>query len=216
MPPQPLRSALCFLGHIATHAELLEVHGQESAILPFRINAGASRRLRTGLYVCAHLSESELTAAWCGGHLDCLTVLAELGLPVDDGGELHLRLARGHGRASARRRVDAPLTHAHWSRLRTPIPRLEETLHAARLGEPLDRLRVPVVEALRQAMTTCLSYAASAEVLRAMVSAGHPADELARTVASTPRRVQLALRRIGTTPPEVRHALERLTPGNLF
>jgi hypothetical protein len=217
MPHAATLSPLCSFGHVASYAELLEAfHGQESAIMPFRMHGGTCGRLRNGLYVCAHLSESERLAAWCGGQLDCLTVLAELGLPVADSGEPHLRLPRGHGRVWERRAADAPLTHAHWSRLRFPLPSVDEARWSAAGGTPLDRLRTPWQEALRQAMTTCLSYTESADVLETMLRCGYSADDLARVLASTPRRVQLAMRRLVIMPREIRDAFDAFTHRNLF
>ena len=52
-------------------------------------------------------------------------------------------------------------------------------------------------------MTSCLSYAESAEVLSAMYDAGFPAADLAHALTVAPRRVQEALRRLGAIPAEV-------------
>ncbi|GAA4183632.1 hypothetical protein GCM10022288_03230 [Gryllotalpicola kribbensis] len=208
MPRAATRSLLCSFGHIATHAELLEeFDGQESAILPFRMSYGRSELLRMGVYVCTHLTDLERLAAWCGGQLDCVTVLAESGFSVGDGGEPHLRLRRGQGGASGRRRADAPMAHVHWSRLRTPVPSREQAKRLARSGGQPDRLRVPPREALRQAMTTCLSYAESAQLLEAMSEAGFPAEDIAHAIAAAPRRVHLALRRLDAVPAPVRDVL---------
>jgi len=202
-------SPLCAFGHVATHAELLEAfHGQESAITPFRMTTALCTRLRMGVYVCTHLTERERTAALCGGQLDCLTVLSELGLPVDDRDQVHLRLPRGHGGAAERKHRYAPLARVHWSRLRTPIPSATDARWAARTGDAPDRLRVPLREALRQAMTSCLSYADSGTVLEAMLAAGHAASDLAHAIEVAPRRVSVALRQLGAIPRSVQDALD--------
>jgi hypothetical protein len=219
MPRPAYRSPLCAYGHIATHAELLaEFHGQESAIIPFRMNYGRCELLRMGIYVCTHLTEAERLAAWCGGHLDCVTVLAELGLPVPSRGtdEPHLRLPRGQGGVAARR-SDAPLARVHWSRLRTPVPSISATKHAARLGEQPDRLRVPVREAMRQAVTTCLSYAESAALIEAVCASGHLVEDAAHAISIAPRRVMLALQRLDAIPLAVQDVIgESLERANHF
>lgn len=217
-------SPLCAFGHVATHAELLEeFHGQESAVIPFRMGR-LTAHPRVNVYVCAHLDEAEMSAAWCGGLLDCVTVLASVGLPVDHVGELHLRIARGDSRAAARRMAQVPTAHMHWSRLRTRLPTLDETRHAAIDGEPLSRLRVPVREALRQAMTSCLSYAESAEVIAAAtgttsataVTAACSAADVAHAIATAPRRVERALRELDAIPGEIDIALAALRSGHHF
>lgn len=213
------RSPLCAYGHVATHAELLsEFHGQESAIIPFRMNYGRCELLRMGVYVCTHLTEAERLAAWCGGHLDCVTVLTELGLPVAhrDSDEPHLRLPRGQGGVAARR-SDAPLAHVHWSRPRTPVPSIADAKVAARSGGEPDRLRVPVREAMRQAMTTCLSYAESGAFIEAACASGRFVDDAAHAIRVAPRRVMLALRRLDAIPPVVQEVLdESLERANHF
>lgn len=209
----------CRFGHIAGYAELLEAwHGQESAVLPFRTDGPRTRHLRSDLYVCAHLTEAELSAAWSGGVLDCVTVLAGCGLPVPAHweGEIHLRLTRGDSRAAARRHVYAPTSHVHWSRLRTPIPSVGATMRAAGAGKPISRLQVPVREALRQAMASCLSYEESAVVLAAIAADdGWRLDDAAHALAAAPRRVERALRALGGVPPVVDDALIRLRSRHL-
>lgn len=210
LPPSPL----CAFGHIASAAELLADFGQESALAPFRRNIGTVRHPRTGLYVCAHLDERELDAAWCGGPLDCVSVLADLGLPVSDGGTPHLRLRRGDGRA-AQRLGDRPgRLRAHWSRPRTPLPSAPEVRRLAGLGHAVDRLRLPAQEALRQALATCLPAAHAVYVIEAAVNGGIlSADEVAAALSATSQRVQLALRSFGLSA-QVEESLAKLTSGN--
>ncbi|GAA4164537.1 hypothetical protein GCM10022286_26410 [Gryllotalpicola daejeonensis] len=207
-------SPLCSFGHIATHAELLRTfHGQESAIIPFRMGYGRTELLRMGVYICSHLTEEERLAAWCGGHLDCVTVLAGLGLPIAAPDHPHLRFRRGQRGAAARWRADAPLARVHWSGPRTRVPSLEATKRSARKGGLPDRLRMPWREALRQAMTTCLTYAESGELLAAMCDDGFAAEDLAHAITVAPRRVYVALLRLGAIPQDVQRiaseALER-------
>jgi hypothetical protein len=219
MPHAPIASPLCSFGHIASYAELLDAfHDQESAVLPFRMRGGLTMHLRSDTYVCAHVSDAELSAAWCGGQLDCVTVLADAGLPVDVGSaELHLRLSRGDSRAAARRHEHAPTSHVHWSRLRTPLPSVLQAKRSAYVGEPVNRLRVPLREALRQAMTTCLSYAKSAEVVEALASSTLCSpDDVAHAIAVAPRRVERALRELGGIPGDIDIALASLRSGHRF
>jgi hypothetical protein len=218
MPHAAPLSPLCSFGHIASYAELLDAfNGQESAVLSFRMGR-LTAHLRSDVYICAHLSDVERSAAWCGGWLDCVTVLAEAGLPVGDAGtETHLRLARGDSRAAGRRLAHAPTAHMHWSRLRTPLPTLERHRRAARPDEPFDRLRVPFREALRQAMTTCLEYAQSARMIAAIDASGLGSDEdVAHAIAAAPRRVERALRELDAITPELEVALATLRSGHHF
>jgi hypothetical protein len=218
MPHAAPSSPLCSFGHIASYAELLKAfNGQESAVLPFRMSR-LTAHLRSDVYICAHLSETERSAAWCGGWLDCVTVLAEAGLPVGDAGtETHLRLTRGDSRAAGRRLAHAPTAHMHWSRLRTPLPTLEQRRRAGRPVEPFDRLRVPFREALRQAMTTCLEYAQSARLIAALDGSGRcSAEDVAHAIAAAPRRVERALRELDAITPELEVALATLRSGHHF
>lgn len=212
-------SPLCFYGHVASYAELLEQHhGQESAILPFRMGYGVVAHPRFDVYACSHLSRIELAAALCGGRVDCVSVLAAEGLLNEaDSDELHLRLARGDSKAAARRHEYAPTSHMHWSRLRTAMPTVDETMAAARRGAPLTRLSVPLREAVRQAMTTCLSYAQSAELVAALVDTGVcPVEDVAHAILVAPRRVERALRELGAIPAQVDLALAALRSGHHF
>lgn len=221
MPQPRIRlSPLCWYGHVAAYAELLdEFHGQESAVLPFRMGIGLTHHLRSNVYVCAHLSERERSAAWCGGLLDCVTVLAEAGLPLDKTAidEPHLRFPRGDTHAAARRHEHAPTSRMHWSRLRTTIPSVAQTKRAAQSGEPLSRLQVPLREALRQAMTSCVSYATSAELIEAaLTSKLCSVDDVAHAILVAPRRVELALRRLDAIPGELDIAISALRSRHHF
>jgi hypothetical protein len=206
---------LCSFGHIATYAELLaRFDGQESAVLPFRRRTGGLIRwLRPNVYVCAHLDEEELAAARVGGRLDCTTVLRRRGVLSGDGC-LHLRLRANDGRASARRWAEPTRVVAHWRPPRWDVPSLAATRHAARpavpqSGGPLSRLELPLNEALRQALISCLTPAASLAALATLLEDGTSPAQLADAVRATPRYIQARLQRLGL-PGEIAVHLESL------
>jgi len=205
MPPRcrfeqsgPVRSPLCPLGHIADYQELLErFNGQESAVLPFRYaypNATVVH-LRSNVYVCAHLDDEAMVAARIGAVLDCVTVLARHGLPVDDRHQLHLRFRRNDGRANKRRRAETREIRAHWALPARGVPTLSATAAAAYRGNPISRLELPLEEALRPALTSCLSAAESVKVLDAVlprIGAAALTDILAGLPAGTRARLRRA------------------------
>lgn len=228
-----MRTLLCSFGHIATHRELLDRFGQESAIVPLRRSSGRVTvlRIRTNVYVCAHLDPDELTAARVGAQLDCVTVLARHGLPVgdairrhndgsrDDGFQadgpegdgchrepcLHLRLRPNDGRASARRQAEPHEIRVHWTVPRWPVASADTARWAAARGTPLSRVELPVEEALRQALTSCLTVAESLAVIEALLPR-LDAGVLARIIARIPDHARTRLRRVGL-PQGVEEAL---------
>jgi len=210
---------LCSFGDIASYAELLErFHGQTSAIAPFRrSDSGLIYRLRSNVFVCSHLDDDERAAARIGGLLDCTTVLRRAGaLPGADDGHLHLRLSKNDGRASARRRNEPRAIRAHWHKPSWPAVTLDSARHAfERRDSPLSRLELPLREALRQALTSCLTPQQSRDALVLLIADALTPEDAAEVLARTPRRVQSQLRRIGL-PTQLNDALERLERGNIF
>lgn len=220
-----MRTLLCSFGHIASYRELIDRCGQDSAVTPLRRASGRRTvlRLRTDVYVCAHLDPDELLAARIGARLDCVTALARLGLPLDsalrrhdDDGCLHLRFRRNDGRASARRRAEARSIRAHWAPLRWPEPTAADALSAWMRRDPISRLEVPLEDALLQALTSCLTPAESVEIIAALLArpGGSPTalapETLASVIELTPRRVRSRLWRAGL-PSEIDDALAQLS-----
>jgi hypothetical protein len=199
---------LCPRGHIASYAELLDhFNGQESAVLPFRDAPASSRvhRIRTNTYVCSHLDPEELLAARVGARLDCVTVLDRHGYTAGLPGRhehVHLRMRRNDGRAAERRRAETRDIRTHW----TPPMHAPMTFDAAarRWGQrapysrrtPVNRLEMPLDDALRQALASCLTVAESLTVLAA-VSRHSGAETAARAVRALPAATRARLRAAG-------------------
>jgi hypothetical protein len=181
--------------------------------------------VRRDVYVCRHIDDDEYTAALVGGALDCVTVLARRGLPVPGGDRpesltptpspLHLRVPAGAGRVTARIRAEPRPIRPHWSSKGPDVPSLALARQAARRRQPLSRLEVELGEALRQALTTCLTAEESIAVIREITPQYLSADATARAIAGAPRRVRAGLRRLGL-PDEVQDALDSLAPGRSF
>ncbi|AYG02555.1 hypothetical protein [Gryllotalpicola protaetiae] len=199
-------SPLCAFGHVATYQELHELWGAESTVVPFRRLYGrrAVLWLRPNAYACAHLGDDELLAARVGAHLDCVSVLSAAGSDsatraLAGSGAVHVRLAPNDGRASARRLAEPRPVVAHWSVPRNSPPDIAAT-HAAITsgGAPISRVSLPVPEALRQALRSCLSPDDAVVVIAELLAIGAlGTDELACIVASSPRRVRAGLRHAG-------------------
>jgi len=175
--------------------------------MPFRDAPKSSRvhRIRTNTYVCSHLDPDELLAARVGARLDCVTVLERHGYTAGIPGRhphLHLRMRRNDGRAAERRRAETRDIRTHW----TPPMHAPMTFDAAarRWSQrtsfsrrtPVNRLEMPLDDALRQALASCLTVAESFTVLAA-VSRHAGADTAERAVWALPEAARKRLRNAG-------------------
>jgi len=125
---------------------------------------------------------------------------------------LHLRMRRNDGRASARRRAEARDIRTHWAPPLTPLPTAADALKAARRTAPrpgpadrrgevlgtgrMNRLEVPLLEALRQALTSCLTPEESLAVLAATADV-HGRRLVDQALEHVPAHRLAALRRAG-------------------
>lgn len=145
---------LCMLGHVATRRDL-ESTGLSRSQISALARGSDVRRPRRGTFVCRHLSEAEATAAAVGGRLDCVAVLARHAIWVGHTNGLHIRMP-AHAGAASRHRLEQT-RHALSATTLGVLGSRRLTVHWSSCTPPAigRRLEVPVLFALRQAMT-CL------------------------------------------------------------
>ncbi|MCT9818805.1 hypothetical protein N3K63_00750 [Microbacterium sp. W1N] len=111
MDPSPRHhAALVLAGAYRTTAELTATVSRDR--LRMLVRSGALLRLRNGRYVLPDLHPALLDAGRLGARLDCVSLLAALGVFVQEHARLHVQIERGSSRLPPR----MPGTTAHWRR----------------------------------------------------------------------------------------------------
>ncbi|WP_022880908.1 hypothetical protein [Gryllotalpicola ginsengisoli] len=184
---------VCRFGHVATTAQILEFEMRQDSMVDVYQTSPGIMRIRRGGYACSHLTADELDALRCGGLLDCVSALRAAGADVPTDGVLHVRMhAGGRRNRPAPDAVAAPV-RTHWSRLRVPLPTIEETQRLFRQRRQVpSRAMVAPLDALSQALR-CLEpelALAAAEAARALL----PSDAVDDVLRGASRRVRQRLR----------------------
>lgn len=130
--PTPRELAASLLPATYLCLQDLRAHGLSRRAITLLVAGGQLRRLRRGRYAAADAHPALLGAGTLGARLDCVSLLAAIGVFVHDHHDLHVQIERGSSRLPAR----APQIVAHWR-------------HSSR---PRAALASDVVEALIQAV----------------------------------------------------------------
>lgn len=140
----PVERAVRDLGGIASTAELLR-RGFDAEMIRMVSGYGRIVSIRHGWYATPELPDDSFRAWRAGGRLTCVSAAVHYGLWDDDGGPLHVRLARNASRIER-----SPAFRFHWarrpptgSRLAVSLP---EALQTIRRCQPSD-----VFHAIRRA-----------------------------------------------------------------
>jgi len=165
---------LCTTGHIASYL-CLTSRGITPGQLRRAVATGRLRRLRRGVYGCAHLDEQIAHAAAIGGALTCVSVLRSHGVWAGDSLRLHLQLPPT---SSA---TQDPSVRFHWARPRfglrspweaTPLQSLWQALH-------------------------CLDEENAIAAMESAIRSGFlPAEQIRQLAVHAPRRLQDGIRRM--------------------
>lgn len=111
MPNRP-QSARRLLSTASCTSAVLAARGLTPRVLARAVRDGTILRLRRNVYVPLGTSPQMVRAARQGGRLDCVSLLAELGVFVRGDGRLHIQVSVGKSRIPPA----APDVRRHWRR----------------------------------------------------------------------------------------------------